>query len=266
MQRPSWQLWLKAGLGALALGVLLAWWGFTPPGVLGKADAIGYAVCHRIPSHSFFLGDRPLPLCARCSGTFLGALIGLTFQLPRGRRALAPSWPFRLVFIAFALAFVLDGVNSFLSLIPHLPALYPPNNLLRLATGSGFGLGISALLVPLFSRVVWTDPCPEPALSQGWQLFGLLGTTALGALGIASHIPILVFPLALLSALGVLTLLTLCYTLFWILLLKRENSFSDWNALRGFLLAGLGTALLQIFLVDGMRFFLTGTWAGFVLP
>ena len=33
----------------LLLGILLVvWLILTPPGLLGKADAIGYAVCHRI--------------------------------------------------------------------------------------------------------------------------------------------------------------------------------------------------------------------------
>ena len=33
----------------IALGILLfAWLLNTPPGLLGKADAVGYAVCHRI--------------------------------------------------------------------------------------------------------------------------------------------------------------------------------------------------------------------------
>ena len=37
-------------------------------GILGHADEIGYAVCHQIDLRSFHIGDRPLPLCARCSG------------------------------------------------------------------------------------------------------------------------------------------------------------------------------------------------------
>ena len=66
---------LKAGL-ALAVGlVLLGWLLNTPPGLLGKADAIGYAVCHRIDLRSFHLGERALPLCARCSGMYLGAML-----------------------------------------------------------------------------------------------------------------------------------------------------------------------------------------------
>jgi hypothetical protein len=41
---------------------LIGWWYYTPPGLLGKADAAGYAVCHRIASRSFLIGDRQTPL------------------------------------------------------------------------------------------------------------------------------------------------------------------------------------------------------------
>ena len=71
--------------GSVAL-LLLGWLLNTPAGLLGKADAIGYAVCHRIDVRSFHLGDRPLPLCARCSGMYLGAGLGLIYQSIFSRR------------------------------------------------------------------------------------------------------------------------------------------------------------------------------------
>ena len=66
----------------VAVGFLFLGWLFnTPLGLLGKADAIGYAVCHRIDLRSFHLGDRTLPLCARCTGMFLGTLVSLGLGL-----------------------------------------------------------------------------------------------------------------------------------------------------------------------------------------
>ena len=44
--------------------VLTGWLVNTPPGLLGKLDAIAYAVCHRIAARSFQIGNVPLPLCA----------------------------------------------------------------------------------------------------------------------------------------------------------------------------------------------------------
>ena len=67
-------------VAVVAAVVLAAWLVNTPPGILGKADAVGYAVCHRIDERSFHIGDRQVALCARCTGMYLGAVLGLVFQ------------------------------------------------------------------------------------------------------------------------------------------------------------------------------------------
>ena len=59
---------------------LAAWFYIAPPGLLGKADAVGYAVCHRIDERSFHVFGRQLPLCARCTGEFNAAALALIFQ------------------------------------------------------------------------------------------------------------------------------------------------------------------------------------------
>ena len=47
--------WLVPIAGVLILAYFLY---FTPPGLLGKADALGYAVCHRIDERSFHIDGR----------------------------------------------------------------------------------------------------------------------------------------------------------------------------------------------------------------
>ena len=82
--------------------------------IMTKADMTGYAVCHRIPSHSFFFCDRQLPLCARCSGTFIGALTGLfgqAFVLRRRRDAELPSVWIILVLLGFIGIMGIDGIR-----------------------------------------------------------------------------------------------------------------------------------------------------------
>ena len=118
--------WIKVfsatgkGLVFLSIGILLLGWLLnTPAGLLGKADALGYAVCHRIDLRSFHLGDRQLPLCVRCSGMYLGAMLGLTYQaFTRKRVGGFPPRSVWAVYAAFILAFALDGVNSYLHLFP----------------------------------------------------------------------------------------------------------------------------------------------------
>ncbi len=256
------KLLLVAATGAL----LLVWLIKTPPGLLGKIDAIGYAVCHQAPARSFLIGERPTPLCARCSGTFLGALLGIVYLLRQGRRGEIPPFKIGLVLILFVAAFGLDGVNSFSHLIPGFPFLYQSQNWLRLATGTGMGLGIAAVLVPVFNQAVWIDYTEQPALGE-WRHFGiLLAAGSALALGIYSQNPLLIYPLAVLSGLGVMMILTMVYTVIWVLFSKTENRYHTINELWVALLAGFLTALLQISLIDAGRFLLTGTWAGIPLP
>ena len=93
----KWGVYLLVGL------LLVGWVLNVPAGLLGKADAVGYAVCHRIDERSFHLGTRSLPLCARCSGQYLGAALGLVYQFVIGRRR--TGWPSWLAFGLFGLFF-----------------------------------------------------------------------------------------------------------------------------------------------------------------
>lgn len=246
------------------LGILgFTWLLLTPPGLLGKADAIGYAVCHRIAERSFFLGERALPLCSRCSGMYLGALAGFLYQMGLGRRGGLPARRIQIIFGIFLLAFGLDGINSYLTFFPQLANLYQPQNGLRLLTGTLMGTAISALLVPTFHQVVWQAWEDRPFLSSFRQMLVLLIMAGLIAGSIASENPLLIYPLALLSIASLLILLILAYTMLWTLLLKRENTFSNWKQLQPILLLGILTTFLQIIAIDAVRYGLTGTWQSF---
>lgn len=258
--------WMKISISVLVLLLTIGFLVLTPQGLLGKADAIGYAVCHRIELHSYHIGGRPLPLCARCTGMYLGALVGLVFQHRFGNRCGAtPPRSIIAILVFLALAFAFDGINSYLTLFPALPHLYQPTNSLRLITGSGMGLVLAAMLYPAFQQTIYRQVRDEPALKSLSQVFLLLHITVSLDLLVISQNPLLLYPLALLSAAGVLFLLTMIYTLLWIIVLRRENQYNHWREYATFLIAGFGFALLQIVLIDLGRFFLTGTWDGFYI-
>ncbi len=242
---------------------LVGWLVLTPPGLLGKADAAGYAVCHRIANRSFRIGDRQIPLCARCSGMFLGALLGILYQVRSGKRAGMPSIkisiPLALLFVAFAV----DGGNSYLHFFPNAPGLYQPENWLRLVTGTGVGLGIAAVLYPVFNQVAWKDLDNRPALGRWREFIPLLGLAAVVDLALLSENPLLLYPLALLSALAIFLVLSMVYAVIWLMVVKKENRAARFQDLQLPAIAGFLTALVQIILLDAIRFFLTGTWAGF---
>jgi uncharacterized membrane protein len=248
--------------------LLLAWLINTPPGLLGKSDAVGYAVCHRISSHSFYFGDRPFSLCARCSGQYLGFIWGFGLQIILGRRRSGfPSRWTTIFLILLVVLYILDGLNSFVTLSPRLEnwSLYHPDNILRLFSGIGMGLAISGFYFPLMGQTVWTDFSLERSIAsiREWALW-LGGGIGIGLLVLTGN-PLILYPLILLSTGGLVVLLTLLYAVIWVLLKKKENTFDSWRDLRWWILAGFGTAIFQIVLIDAIRFAISGTWSGFLV-
>jgi len=258
-----------------AVLVFIGWFLNTPPGLVGKVDAIGYAYCHRIPERSFHIGSYQLPLCARCSGMYLGAVTGLVFQSILGwKRGKAPRWGIIAVLVVFVAAFGIDGVNSYLYLLkqirpgflPQIPNIYVPNNTLRLLTGSGMGLGIAAMLFPAFNQSIWTDYDDTRSGLPGWKAFGLLlGVQIILDLLVLTQSPVVLYPLAFIGVLGVWLLLTLVYAIVWVMITGQDNKFTKVRQAWLPLLAGLTITVVQTAAIDMLRFWLTGTWGGFPL-
>jgi uncharacterized membrane protein len=251
----------------LFLAVLLIGWQFTPAGLLGKADAIGYSVCHRIDARSFHLGERELPLCARCTGTFLAAFVGVVFffVIGRGRSATWPANWIAALLVLTVIPWGLDGVNSYVTFFPQLPHLYAPQNWLRLTTGTFLGLAVAALFLPAVNQSLWKNPSSVPMLRNAREFFAYLLLGVIIVVAVESENPIVLYPLAILSVLGVLFLLTGVYSAGLLMILKREGQFSGWGAAWPLLLAGLTLGLIQIGAIDFVRFAFTQTWGGFSL-
>jgi uncharacterized membrane protein len=263
--RPNRLRTLKILLVAATGLALFLWLAYTPPGLLGKADAVGYAVCHRITERSFMIGDRQVPLCARCSGMYLGALTGMVYLARKGRKGGLPPLKISIVLGVFLFAFALDGGNSYLHFFPQAPGLYNPQNWLRLATGTGIGLGIAALLVPVVHQTLWQQYDPQPALGGWRQFLPLVGMAIVVDILLLSGNPLLLYPLALMSAGSVVLILTLVYTMVWTLATRQDNRFQSYRQIWMLLVAGFLTALLQVAVIDVGRYLFTGTWNGFNL-
>lgn len=254
-----------------AILAVAAWLYIAPPGFLGKADAIGYAVCHRIDERSFHVLGRQLPLCARCTGEFNAAAVGLIFQaLVAGKRMRLPRRGIIAIMAVFFLAFAIDGSNSYLYLIKssapgaleQIPNLYIPNNVLRLFTGSGMGIALAAVMYPVVNQSIWRQPVDRSALE--WKSFGaLVGIVLLMDLLVLTENPVVLYPVAILSVLGVLALLSMVFTIVWVIIMRLENSFEALPQLWLSGLAGLTLTLLLIVSIDLFRYRLTGTWSGF---
>jgi uncharacterized membrane protein len=270
-QRSRFHTILKWLVPVGAVLAFAAWMYISPEGALGKLDAIGYAVCHRIDARSFHIGDRQLPLCARCTGEFYAAGFALIFQVfMSGKRSKLPSRGIIALLVLFFLAFGIDGSNSYLYLLKQtsqgtldkIPNLYVPNNTLRLFTGSGMGIALAAVLYPIVNQTLWRELDDRPAFE--WKSFGMLvGLIAILNLLVLTDGPIVLYPIAYLSALGTLSLLVIVFAILWIMIMRQDNSFDHTRQLWLPFLSGLTIALLMLLSIDLFRLQLTGTWSGF---
>ncbi len=254
-----------------AIAAFAAWMYVAPEGALGKLDAIGYAVCHRIDERSFQIGERQLPLCARCTGEFFSAAFTLIFMgfVSRKRSKFPPRGILGVLFLFF-LAFGIDGSNSYLYLLKQtspgtldmIPNLYVPNNMLRLFTGSGMGIALAAVLYPVVNQTIWLTQDERPALE--WKSFGILVTLlAIINLLVLTESPFVLYPIAYLSALGTLSLLVIVFGMLWLMIMHEDSTYTAARQLVLPVLSGLTLALLMVVSIDILRLQLTGTWSGF---
>ncbi|NDJ85459.1 MAG: DUF2085 domain-containing protein [Chloroflexi bacterium] len=263
----GYSLVLIALVVSAAVLVIGPWLLLTPDGFLGKLDAVGYATCHRIAERSFSAYDRQLPLCARCSGIYLGMWTGLGVIAATGRLRASrlPDWKMALVLVMFVAILGVDGLNSYFHLFPDFDdGLYQPNNTLRVTTGAFVGLAMIHLLLPTFNAAVWRVQDRRRAL-EGWQDLGIYCAAVAGTVLLTlSGSWLLLYVFGIISALGILFVLTLVNSVMFIAFLRRDRTYHQWGQLWLPALAGLTAAILLIGGMDAMRFALTGTWEGFV--
>ena len=251
-------------VGALLIALLAIFWASTPAGILGKADMLGYAVCHQIESHSFVLSGRALPLCARCTGTFIGAVVGLVGQVLVLRRRRAAGFPpvgILAVLIGFTFLWAADGLNSYLALIGG-PHAYEPSNTLRLVTGSLNGLTMSSLILPVVNISIWQEPREVPAIRRVLDLVVLVVLEGVLVGLVLSGADWLLYPLSVLSGMAVLVLLASVNTVLAVVVAGHENSVETWRQALLPFAVGLLLALLQVAAIDLVRYRLTGTLDG----
>jgi len=237
-----YRLWLAAAVIVVAVAFFLPT--LTP---LEKAHAVGYGICHQLPARTFVINGQPLPLCARFTGIYLGAIAGLGVMLALGRARSTQFPPPILLapFIGFTLIMGVDGVNSYLTFFPNAPHLYEPQNWLRLITGTLHGLTMSVIILPLVNESLWhpTAMRREPVVKSGKELALLLAAAALVIAIVLWRPPILMYPMIFLSSLGVLLMLTLIDAVFVALLTRQLNVARTWRGVWPTLVIGLSVAI-----------------------
>lgn len=224
-----------------------------PTGCYGKAFSIGSSVCHQIPSHSFISGDVQFPVCARCMGLYLGSFIGIFYGFLSGKKISIPKTGY-LIFLA--ILFILwagDGLNSLINDFLNETLIYQTTNITRLITGYGMGMVMATALVTLFNFTIWKTGFKTPVLDSVYQIIGYIILSALSSSLVLMSGTVIFQLAAYIATFTVLSIITLLYSIFWIILFKKENQFANWKEIGVFIVAGYGTAILQILLLIALR-------------
>jgi len=137
---------LSAIIILAASGITWHFLSHTPAGCYSKAFTVGSSLCHQIPSHSPILNGVQFPLCMRCTGLYLGSLIGLAYALFAGKKAGIPQKPYLMLMLGIFVIWGGDGINSLISDFLKRPFLYQTTNLTRSITGYGMGLVMATAL------------------------------------------------------------------------------------------------------------------------
>ncbi len=199
----------------------------------GKLWAAVHGLCSQQAGHLLSFGGKLLPLCARDSGLYLGALVGMVYLLARGRWRAAgrpARWAWIVLIVILAL-FAADVINS----VAHEwfgGGLYTPHNALRLITGLLLGLTISVALLWAIN-LSFTGRKRERAILSHWMdLVGLALAGAAAGAGLWSGWPALYLPLTVLSVAGLVALLLAANAL-WIVVATRGKKLLDnlWEAI-----------------------------------
>jgi uncharacterized membrane protein len=107
--------------------------------------AIGHAICHQLPERSFRLFAAQMPVCARCTGIYIGAALAATAAAALNRRTPAGVRAVRLLLTAAA-------VPTALTLAFEWTTGITPSNTIRFLAGAPIGAAIAWLVVPALAE------------------------------------------------------------------------------------------------------------------
>lgn len=246
---------LPGGLEITFVQVLLVaaivFYALATPGDLNyKLDALGFGVCHQIAGHSFTIGGHQLPLCARCSGIYLGALSAfLLLAVLRRRASRFPARHMIAIFGVFFGAMVLDGINSTFQAFGS--GLWDSNNLLRLLSGTLAGVSVAFMFYPVFNMSLWHPDVAqrEKVIEQPFELVGYMVAAGLLVALVLDAGDWLYYPLSFLSITGMLVLLTMTNTIFVLIITRREGHSLTFSAALTPILVGLLITLIELTLL-----------------
>lgn len=110
-----------------------------------KISNINLVLCHRLPNRTFKLGNSYFPVCARCTGVYVGAFIFLIYILIFGLDNLkAIIFDINIIIISTIII-----IPTFIDGTTQLIGYRESNNILRCITGIFAGVGLAVLSTSL---------------------------------------------------------------------------------------------------------------------
>ncbi len=248
---PTWLLIALAAAYVVALAGLVFFPGAT---LMDRLRALDGGVCAQLPSHSFFPDKEQLPLCARCTGMYLGFACTFLALWARGRlrsAQLPGKWAAAL--LALAVVFLAeDGFNSLFNDL-GLPHLYQPLNWLRLVTGLGTGVAMAAFILPVANTLIWRSEDERSSFASPRQLVLMLPILLLAFLAVNSQAGALLYPIALLSSAGLVMALSLVNIVFVLGIGNRIGRFGTWRQVFPIFTVAIVLAVVELVALNALK-------------
>jgi uncharacterized membrane protein len=106
--------------------------------------AAGSIVCHQLPERSFHIAGVQLPVCARCTGLYVGGVVGIIVWLARTRRPLSHAFARRALLVAVA--------PTLVTVLTAAAGWWDPGNALRAALAMPLGVMVGAVVTAVAVR------------------------------------------------------------------------------------------------------------------
>ena len=104
----------------------------------------GSVVCHQLPDRSFHISGIQFPVCARCTGLYLGAAMGMVAL------GAAPS-----ISISFSRArrlLIVTAIPTVLTLATAWLGVWDPPNAVRASLALPLGFSVGAVVMAVLAR------------------------------------------------------------------------------------------------------------------
>jgi hypothetical protein len=180
----------RANLLALLLPIVALSLFLLAPGTLDEKLSVALSgLSGQRLDHTIVIDGQPLAIEARMLGIYTGFAVATATAWLGGasRRGLLPRGPVGAVVTGGIVWMALDGLNAWIFGLGG-PALYPPENDLRLWTGLLAGMGVAAYAYPAIGVALWKERDPRPLFATGPELLRAVIALSVAGLVIRSGV------------------------------------------------------------------------------